>query len=61
MKTAHGDYEQAQFGVLDQDDSPLDVRVDWDERDHLRVTVEEDSPSPESALPTFVLGSLPEA
>jgi hypothetical protein len=29
LRTAHGDYEQAQFGVLDQDDSPLDVRVDW--------------------------------
>ena len=60
MKTAHGDYEQAQFGVLDQDDSPLDVRVDWDEADHLRVTVEEPSDSTDTD-PEFSLGSLPNA
>jgi hypothetical protein len=60
MKTAHGDYEQAQFGVLDQDDSPLDVRVDWDEGDHLRVIVEENSPAPDDST-DFLLGSLPEA
>ena len=57
---AHGDYEQAQFGVLDQDDSPLDVRVDWDEGDHLRVTVEENSASHDDST-EFLLGSLPEA
>ena len=60
MPTAHGDYEQAQFGVLDQDDSPLDVRVDWDEGDHLRVTVEENSAPPDHST-EFVLGSLPDA
>jgi len=60
LQSAHGDYEQAQYGVLDRDDSPISVIVDWDESDHLRVTVEEDSPSPER-LPTFVLGSLPQA
>jgi hypothetical protein len=60
MKTAHGDYKQAQFGVLDQDDSALDVRVDWDEGDHLRVTVEESSAPPDDST-DILLGSLPEA
>jgi hypothetical protein len=37
--SAHGDYEQAQYAVLTDDGYPLDVIVDWDESDHLRMTV----------------------
>jgi hypothetical protein len=36
------------------------VRVDWDEGDHLRVTVEENSAPPDDST-DFLLGSLPEA
>ena len=36
---AHGDYLQAQYGVLDANEIPLDVRVDWDDTNRLRVTV----------------------
>jgi hypothetical protein len=58
--SAHGDYVQAQYGVLDPNNAPLDVQVDWDETDRLRVTVAESSPSP-TTEPTFCLGAFPEA
>lgn len=58
--SAHGDYVQAQYGVLDPNNAPLDVQVDWDEADRLRVTVAE-PPLPATAEPTFSLGALPEA
>jgi hypothetical protein len=39
MPSACGMYVQAQYAVLTDDGYPLDVCVDWDETDHLRVTV----------------------
>jgi len=41
--SALGDYEQGQYAVLDGNGSPVDVVVDWDETDHLRVTVRWDA------------------
>jgi hypothetical protein len=58
--SAYGDYEQAQFGVLDDHSRALNVVVDWDEADHLRVTVEQPA-TPDDTEPTFALGTLPDA
>jgi len=59
---AHGDYLQAQYGVLDQDDKPVDVQVTWDEAERLRVTVADASVATErERRPTLALGVLPEA
>ncbi len=57
--SAHGQYEQAQYAVLAQDGSRVNVTLDWDDFDHLRVTVEESVPT--DPTPTFALGSLPKA
>jgi hypothetical protein len=37
--SAFGDYEQAQYGVVDREGSPVDIILDWDDQDRLRVTV----------------------
>ena len=58
--SALGDYDQAQYAVLDQAGNPLDVVVEWDEAEHLKVTVQETSVSDEPET-TFVLGALPQA
>lgn len=58
--SARGHYEQAQYAVLAPDGSRVNVSVDWDDFDHLRVTVEE-SVLPADATPTFALGGLPKA
>ncbi len=58
--SAYGDYAQAQFGVLDPEGWPVDVAVDWDEADHLRVTVEEDA-SRDETDPDLAIGVLPDA
>jgi hypothetical protein len=58
--SARGDYEQAQYAVLAPDGSRVNVSVEWDDFDHLRVTVEELAP-PADTLPTFALGALPRA
>lgn len=58
--SAYGEYEQAQYAVLDGTGTRVDVVVDWDEADHLRVTVEEETAADESQ-PSLVLGALPEA
>ena len=55
--SAFGDYEQAQYAVLDQNGSPIDVVVDWDERDRLRVTVRWDATATD--VEAF-LGSIPQ-
>ena len=39
MPSSLGDYEQAQYAVLTHDGYPIDVSVDWDETDRLRITV----------------------
>lgn len=59
---AHGDYLQAQYGVFDANEVPVDVRVDWDDTDHLRVTVV-DTPAPvlHQTSPTLDWGVLPDA
>lgn len=54
--SAVGDYEQAQYGVLDGNGSPVDVVVDWDETDHLRVTVRWDTAEAEDVQ--LVLSSV---
>lgn len=57
---AYGEYEQAQYAVLDASGTRVDVVVDWDDADHLRVTVEEETAADESQ-PGLLLGALPEA
>lgn len=60
--SAQGDYLQVQYGVLDASGNPLDVRIDWDDGNHLRVTVAEDpvtSRSEREQSPSF--GVLPDA
>jgi hypothetical protein len=62
--SARGQYEQAQYAVLAPDGSRVNVSVDWDDFDHLRVTVEEsaaDTDTDTDASPTFALGALPKA
>jgi hypothetical protein len=58
--SARGDYEQAQYAVLAPDGSRVNVSVEWDDFDRLRVTVEE-SLADEDATPMFALGGLPKA
>lgn len=59
---AHGDYVQAQYGVLDPNDRPVDVRLDWDDNNHLRVTVvDPPTPFPAAAKPKLAFGALPDA
>lgn len=58
--SALGDYEQAQYAVLDARGSALDVVVEWDEADHLVVTVQQLPPSDEPST-SFHVGALPEA
>jgi hypothetical protein len=60
--SAHGDYLQVQYGVLDANGAPLDVQIDWDDGNHLRVTVAESAVvgHPERK-PLPALGVLPEA
>ncbi len=58
--SAHGDYAQAQYGVLDHEGWPVDVVVDWDEADHLRVRVEQ-SAERDDTDSQLAIGSLPEA
>ncbi len=58
--SARGEYEQAQYAVLAPDGSRVNVSVDWDDFDHLRVTVEE-SEVPADTPPSFALGALPKA
>ena len=62
--SARGQYEQAQYAVFAPDGSRVDVTVDWDDFDHLRVTVEEsleDTHTDTEASPTLALGALPKA
>jgi hypothetical protein len=58
--SALGDYDQAQYAVLDQAGRPLDVVVEWDEAEHLKVTVVDASVWDDSDT-TIFLGALPEA
>ncbi len=58
--SARGDYEQAQYAVLAPDGSRVNVSVEWDDFDRLRVTVEE-SLTDEDATPMFAIGGLPKA
>ena len=58
--SAHGQYEQAQYAVLAQDGSRVNVSLDWDDFDHLRVTVEE-PPASADPTPTLAMGVLPKA
>jgi len=60
-RSALGDYEQAQYAVLDPNGTPIDVLVEWDEAEHLKVTVQQTVASDEQAEPAFAIGSLPEA
>ena len=55
--SAFGDYDQAQYAVLDQEGAPVDVVVDFDEHDHLRVTVERDA-TPEDVRAFLQLVSI---
>jgi hypothetical protein len=58
---AHGDYIQAQYGVFDSNGFPLDVLVDWDNENRLRVTVVDNPPNPEHAGQACAFGMLPDA
>jgi hypothetical protein len=58
---AHGDYIQAQYGILDPNGSPLDVRVDWDNSNRLRVTIFENPPHRQQAGQACAFGMLPDA
>lgn len=60
LPSALGDYEQAQYAVLDQKGSPVDVVVDWDERDHLRVTVRWDAAEEDGEDVQSFVGSIPQ-
>ncbi len=60
--SAQGDYLQVQYGVLDPNGTPLDVRIGWDDGDHLRVTVADGTIADQRERePTPALGNLPEA
>jgi len=58
--SAFGDYEQAQYGVVDPEGSPVDVSLDWDDQDRLRVTVNFDIADdvPPRVSPVLCLGCL---
>jgi hypothetical protein len=60
--SAHGDYVQSQYGVIDSDGDTLDVRIEWDDNNRLQVTVI-DTPVPgsEEAWRKCDFGHLPEA
>jgi hypothetical protein len=58
--SARGEYEQAQYAVTAPDGLRVNVSVDWDDLDHLRVTVEELAP-PADTPPSFALGALSKA
>ena len=58
--SAQGDYEQAQYAVVAPDGARVNVSVEWDDFDRLRVTVEE-SLTDEDAAPAFAIGGLPKA
>lgn len=59
---AHGDYVHAQYGVLDPNGMPVDVRLDWDDNNRLRVTVvDPPAPFPVDAKPKLAFGALPDA
>ena len=50
--------------MLAPDGARVNVSVDWDDFDHLRVTVEEsaaDNDTDTDAAPTYALGALPKA
>lgn len=59
--SAHGDYTQAQYGVLDPYEAPLDVRVDWDSSNRLRVTVIDNPPPVPQPAQVGSFGILPDA
>jgi hypothetical protein len=58
--SAFGDYEQAQYGVLDHEGAPVDIILDWDDQDRLRITVHQDA-TDEELRTLFFIGTHPQA
>src|ERR1039458_75357 len=58
--SAFGDYEQAQYGVLDHEGAPVDIILDWDDQDRLRITVHQHA-TDEELRTLFFIGTHPQA
>jgi len=58
LPSTHGDYELAQYGVLEPDGDAVNVTVELAEGARLRVTVDERR---QGATPSVFIGSLPES
>jgi hypothetical protein len=58
--SAFGDYEQAQYGVLDNEGALIDIILDWDDQDRLRITVHQDA-TDEELKTLFFIGTHPQA
>jgi hypothetical protein len=58
--TAFGDYEQAQYGVLDHEGELVDLVLDWDDQDRLRITVHQDA-TDEEVKTLFYISTHPDA
>jgi hypothetical protein len=58
--SAFGDYEQAQYGVVDHEGSSVDISLDWDDEDRLRITVHQDA-TDEELKTLFFIGTHPQA
>lgn len=58
--TALGDYMQAQYAVLDHHGEPVDLVVDWDGKERVRITVHQ-AASEEELRAIFQLGAFPGA
>jgi hypothetical protein len=59
--SAVGEYQQAQYGVFDDQGAPVNLSMDWDETDHLRITVEEMPAAPPPIHQDCLLAILPDA